>query len=466
MKSNITLFIDAGAVIKFSTDFNDYEPAFTRWEGVECYGFSPCIYGFEAENVSLIGRGRLDGQGKAWWDELRRKRKAGVNKPESDMEKKVASLNKGYENAGSGGGGRETQFLRPPLVQFVSCKNVLIDGLIHENSPFWNTHIVYCENVTINNTNFKNPYEAPNTDGLDIDSSKNVHISNCNFDVGDDCLCIKSGIDADGRRVGRHTENVTITNCTMVHGHGGVVFGSECAGGVQNVVISNCIFIGTDRGIRIKSRRGRGGFIRDIRASNIIMEDVICPLVFNLYYRCGAKNEDIPILNDKNPRPVDETTPYVKNMHISNITSKRTRSCAGIFLGLPEMPIEGLRLNDIVIEMDKVGERNNPAMDFDFTMMQRGGFFGRNLKDASFKNIRIIGAAESTIELNSSSNIDIDGMEFIDFNKEKPLIKLNDCDSIYIHNCKKPKDANEFLKISGEKSSNIELFGNSKSLDS
>ena len=149
-------------------------------------------------------------------------------------------------------------------------------------------------------------------------------------------------MDKDGRRVGKPTENVTISNCIMLHGHGGVVIGSEIAGNIRNVTISNCQFFGTDRGIRIKARRGRGGTVEDIRVNNIIMQRVLSPIVMNLFYRCGASPEDV-LLFEANPQPVTEKTPVLRNISLSNITARDVRAAAGFLHGLPEMPVSCLK---------------------------------------------------------------------------------------------------------------------------
>jgi polygalacturonase len=315
----------------------------------------------------------------------------------SDLNKEV------IKKAGSGGGGIETNFLRPPLVQFNDCSNVTISGITVRNSAFWNTHILYCSDVTIRNVRFSNPSDSPNTDGLDIDSSDNVRISDCFFDVGDDCLALKSGMDEDGRRVGRPTENVTITNCIMRKGHGAVVFGSECAGGIRNVVVSNCIFIDTDRGIRVKSRRKRGGFIENIHVSNIIMENVICPIVLNLYYRCGIKPEEREYANSKKREAVNEGTPFIRNINVSGISSIRTKSACGVFFGLPEKPIEGIVVRDSYFEMVGQSEPVAPAMDFEDTKAIRRGFFGYNLKDCKLSHIDVKGVEGKVIDFKKSS---------------------------------------------------------------
>ncbi len=388
--NNMNLYLDAGTVIYFSRDFKDYPPVFTRWEGVECFGFHPCIYGKDLENISITGHGIIDGQGEVWWEEFRKRRKEGRIKPELDIEKELARLNPGYDKAGSGGGGREMQFLRPPLIQFLNCKNITIDGVICRNSPFWNNHYVYCENVVVNNVKFINPYDAPNTDGLDIDSCRNIRITNSTFDVGDDCLCLKAGLDKDGIRVGKPTEIVTVTNCTMLHGHGGVVFGSDSSGGIRNAAISNCIFIGTDRGIRFKSRRGRGGIAENITFNNIVMKDVICPIVFNLFYKCGAGEGDDHLFAQE-IQEVSETTPEIKNINISNIIATEVKGAAGFFYGLPERPLKNISLNNIKIEM-----KNPHADDGSDADMTRGikfhkktGFLCKFMEDAVFDNIKI-----------------------------------------------------------------------------
>lgn len=411
--SNITLFIESGVFLKFSPNFNEYPPVKTRWEGVECYGFSPLIYGKDLENVSIVGRGVIDGQGQHWWNEIRRKRKEGKLYPESEMEKKLAELNPDFKKQPSGGGGRETQFLRPPLLQLINCKNVLIEGVTLQNSPFWNTHPVYCENLTINAVTFKNPSDAPNTDGLDIDSCKNVRISNCFFDVGDDCLCLKSGIGEDGLRVGKATENVVITNCNMLNGHGGVVIGSETSGGIKNVSISNCLFIGTDRGIRLKTRRGRAGTVEDINISDIIMKDVLCPIVMNMYYVCGSKPEDEPLFSTK-AQTITEVTPWVKNISIANITARGISGVAAFFYGLPERPIENLRLINVELSLNDNSDVDpmKSAMTRGISPMKGRGIWGRFLKNARFTEVSIVSD-------NKTNKISIEDSKDVYFNGKK-----------------------------------------------
>lgn len=389
LTSNLTLYLEAGAVVRFSDDFDMYPPVKTRWGGASCYAFSPLIFGDQIENVEICGRGVFDGQGRSWWEELKRLNKQGINAPYDERTKQIAELNPGYNNTGHGGGGRPTQFLRPPLLQFLECSHVRVEGVTFSNSPFWNTHLVLCDDVSVHNVRFQNPEEAPNGDGLDIDSSTCVRVSDCHFDVGDDCLCLKSGVDADGRNEGRPTEDVTIINCTMRKGHGGVVLGSESAGDIRRVLVSNCIFNGTERGIRVKSRRGRGGTIEDFRVVNLLMNNIGCPLVITAYYWCGTPEHRKEYIASDEQQPLSEETPILRNFSFTNLTCRDIKWAAGVFWGLPEAPIEGLYLDDVIIAMDSEAEPGMAEGAFGVpNPTASAGIMGRNLKAAVFKSVR------------------------------------------------------------------------------
>ncbi len=177
-----------------------------------------------------------------------------------------------------------------------------------------------------------------------------MHISDCHVSVGDDCITLKAGNQFEMPDLRASCRDITITNCTLERGHGGVVIGSEMSGGVQNVVISNCVFIGTDRGIRLKSRRGRGGTVEHVRVNNLVMDGVLCPFTMNLYYHCGARGDQT--VSDKNARPVDEGTPIIRHIHFSNITATGVSTAAGFFYGLAEMPLEDISFTDVSISHD------------------------------------------------------------------------------------------------------------------
>ena len=237
LKSNINLHIEDGATVLFSDNFDDYPVVKSRWEGVECYGYSPCIYGENLENVSITGKGIIDGNGYRWWNEYKKRRQHGQTTPISERDKEFEKLNKDIDTSDCGGGGIGSFFFRPPLIQFNNCSNVLLERITARNSPFWNTHLLYCKDVTVKNATFQNPDDGCNGDGLDIDSCSSVNISDCIFDVNDDGLCLKSGIGKDGMRVNKPCENISINNCKVLRGHGGVVMGSETAGDIRNVKI-------------------------------------------------------------------------------------------------------------------------------------------------------------------------------------------------------------------------------------
>ena len=404
--SNLTLHLDAGAALRFSDSFSDYPPVPTRWEGVECYGFSPLIYGYELENVSIQGRGILDGRGGAWWREIGARRAEGRTTPETAQEKHLARLNPGYQRADSGGGGREMQFLRPPLVQLFRCRNVLIRDIICLDSPFWNTHLVYCDNGVLDGVTFRNPAEAPNTDGLAIDSCRSIRVSNCLFDVGDDCISLKAGAGKQGRQIAQTCENIIISNCTMLHGHGGVVLGSETAGGIRKVLIADCVFSGTDRGIRLKSRRGRGGLIEDIQAGNLIMTDVLCPLVINSYYRCGSRPDETRLFTEAK-QPVSAATPRIRGISLSNIIARNVRAAAGFVCGLPESPVEDLNLSNLTIELDPAAPETlrDAAMTRGIDPGSGRGLFGRHIRRGRISGLRVSGAGDTPLRLEKCEDI-------------------------------------------------------------
>ena len=354
LRDNITLFVDAGAVLLGSQNIADYPIVTMRWEGVTKPTHAPLITGDGLKNIAVTGRGIIDGRGEMWWKLHRAKT---LDAP------------------------------RPRLISFSNCKNVLIEGITLTNSPAWTINPVRCENVTVDKVTISNPADSPNTDGINPDSCCNVHISNCHIDVGDDCVTIKSGIETEPRELLVPCENITITNCTMVHGHGGVVIGSEMSGGVRNVAISNCVFVGTDRGIRLKSRRGRGGIVEDIRVSNIVMTDVLCPFTMNLYYHINKRGDQYT--SDKQAQPITDGTPIFRHIHYSHITARNSQYAAAFLYGLPEMPIEDVSFDDVSIAMAANAQAGAPDMADDIPAMQRAGFFARNVRRLRLRDVEI-----------------------------------------------------------------------------
>lgn len=352
ISSNSGLNLSPSAILKFIDDPELYPPVYTRWEGVRCWSMHPCIYAENSENISIEGKGIIDGSGEKWWKEAREKKLHSL-KPEKSYEKRLALLNVGYERQPEGGGGRKSQFLRPSLIEFNSCKNVRISSVKIMNSPFWTVHPIFSEKVEIENVTIVNPSDTPNTDAIDIDSCKDVHIKGCLINVGDDGLCLKSGAGEDGIFVNIPTESVLIEECTVTSAHGGAVIGSETAAGIKNVTFKNCNFLGTDRGVRVKTRRGRGGKIENILFSHLNIIDSLCPIAFNMYYKCGATDDSLFSLETKE---INKETPKIKNITIEGIVAKNCKSSAGFIVGLPESRIENLLIKDSYFSVNSASE--------------------------------------------------------------------------------------------------------------
>lgn len=432
LRSYMTLELEAGALLLFHTEFDKYPPVPTRWSGYECYGYSPLIYGRGLTQVTIKGKGIIDGQGSAWWQAYRELRKGGT--VDSVLTKDIAVKNGDLiQSVKSNIVEWPSQFLRPPLLQLIDCEQVSLEGVTLQNSPFWNTHLVYCTDVHIHGVKIKNPSDTPNGDGMDIDSCTNVRISDSYFDVGDDCLCIKSGIDEDGRRVGKPSENIAITNCTMLRGHGGVVLGSEMAGGIRNVAISNCIFIGTDRGIRMKTNRARGGYIKNVLVSNIYMEDVFCPLTINSFYRHGVDESD-PLISSPDAVAVTESTPIIDHIRISHVTAKGCRSSAGFIYGLPEMPIRDVQLSHVHIEMttdpDEMGDE--PDMVREKIIMAGDGMLCKHVEGMEFHHVRIETRQGSALRLEDARDIEVNDLKMKQLHPETPVVKATRVADVFV----------------------------------
>jgi len=367
LRNNITLHIDAGAIILGSENPENYPIIHSRWEGRHQDTHAPLIAGQNLNNIAVIGRGTIDGQGAVWW--------------------------KAYRDG-------TLAHPRPRLIGFSGCNNVLIEDITAINSPSWTINPVHCQNVNIHAITIVNPAASPNTDGINPDSCRLVHISDCYVSVGDDCITIKSGTEYERPDLSAPCRDITISNCTLERGHGGVVIGSEMSGGVKNVVISNCVFIGTDRGIRIKSRRGRGGIIEDIRVSNLVMDGVLCPFTMNLYYHIGERG-NLKVA-DKNPHLVDDSTPLLRRIHFSHITAREVKHAAGFLYGLAEMPLEDISFTDVSISISHEVDSGYPEMADDIPSMSQAGFFIRNAHHLRLENVEVTGQVGKAFDMDDS----------------------------------------------------------------
>lgn len=371
LKSNVNLHLRQGAVLQFTDDLSQYPLIKTNWEGVEAIRNHSPIYGVDLENIAITGHGLLDGAGQAWrpvkknkvtppeWQQLIAaggflNNKQDIWYPtESSLKgasvKRAGVVAEGYDltNAAS-----VKDFLRPNMLSLIRCEKILLEGVTFQNSPAWCLHPLLSQHLTVRNITVRNPWNAQNGDGIDLESCRYVLIENSTFDVGDDGICIKSGRDEEGRKRGVPTEDVIIRNSTVFHGHGGFVIGSEMSGGARNIFVSDCNFLGTDIGLRFKTTRGRGGVVENIFIQNIRMNNIGgAAILFDMYYMAkdplsmfsGADNPSIEF------QRVNEGTPQFRDITIKNVICKGAETA--IFVrGLPEMNIKNILLENISIE--------------------------------------------------------------------------------------------------------------------
>lgn len=369
LRSNIDLHLEAGAVIQFAADENLYPLIKTSFEGLDTRRCQSPLSANGATNISVTGHGVIDGNGQYWRPVKRSKvtdshwKRLLAVPGSQELKKDYWVPSEGYARGEKGANmnvpnattDEEWQavkrFLRPVMVSLVDCKNVLLQGVIFQNSPAWNLHPLMCQNIIIDNVLVRNPAYAQNGDALDLESCTNALIVNSRFDAGDDGICIKSGKDADGRRRGIPCANVVVDGCTVFAGHGGFVVGSEMSGGVKNIKVSNCQFVGTDVGLRFKSTRGRGGIVENILIDGVSMTDIeTYALTFNMYYGGKSVSEVLAEGGQQEPQqvPVTEETPIFRHIDIRNVVCHNA-GYAMEFNGLPEMPINGITLQNIDI---------------------------------------------------------------------------------------------------------------------
>jgi len=400
LQSNIDLHLLRDAELLFSQDVADYLPVvFSRHEDIECYKYSAFVYADGKTNIAITGEGTLNCQGKPWWAWKTSKRK---------VEEQLYALG-GTPDAGvrvfDGSGGKE---LRPAFFQPMRCTNVLVEGVTFLYGAFWTITPTYCENVIIRNVRIETegPYgHTPNGDGIDPSSCRNVLIEHCTFDTGDDCIAIKAGRDADGLRVGKPTENVVIRHCRSLRGHGGIVIGSETCGGIRNIYAYDCKFNGTDRIVRIKTARGRGGVIENMWFSYLSADTIEQEAIhINMLYAGNKPPVD----------PVARTTPVIRNIHYSNISCTFAKRRAVEFLGLPESPVDTISLDSI-------------------NMRAARGITCSNARMVSFKHVNIATNAW-------------------------PVAELLDCRSVTFDSVSVPSDADPFLYVEGPESGGIMLL--------
>jgi polygalacturonase len=422
LKSNLRIHAEDGALVIFSPDKSLYPLIETSFEGYDTYRCISPIYGKDLENIAFTGKGVWDGTGEAWrpvkkekltsmqWKEL--VGSGGIISEDGKIWYPSESYKRGHEMSEMNVPVQFRDisefesirdFLRPVMVSLVNCRKVLLDGPVFQNSPAWCLHPLMCEDLTIRNISVKNPWYSQNGDGIDIESCKNTLLYNSNFDVGDDAICIKSGKNADGRKRGKPTENLIIRNCIVYHGHGGVTIGSEMSGGVRNMSVADCTFMGTDVGLRFKSNRGRGGVVENIWFDNIRMTNIPTQAVsFNLYYGglsvsdMLAEGKNIETTTGEIP-PVTEETPHFRNITIRNLTCRG--ALQAIYLqGLPELNLENVTLENIDIQAES-------------------GIVCIDASKIKIKNIHLTVGTMPLVRILNSSSVDIQGLKVNEINE-------------------------------------------------
>ena len=376
LKSNVNLYLAKGALLVFTPDFSQYPLVVSSFEGVEAARCQSPITAEGQENIAITGAGIINGNG-IYWRPIKKDKltetewknhlqnyggaltedkkmwypsKAAV---EASKLKDIGKLIDGkkladYENI--------KDFLRPNMVRINNCKRVLIEGITLENSPAWTTHIVMSAQIVVRGLKVKNPWWGTNTDAIDLESCTNALLEDCIFDTGDDGITIKSGRDEDGRKRGVPTQNVIIKNCTVYRSHGGFVVGSEMSGGVKNIYVSDCTFIGSDIGLRFKTVRGRGGMVENIYVHNVNMKDIVSEaILFDMYYaavdpvRLVGEAAIKPIIEKF---PVTEATPQFQNFYFDQIVCNGARKAVFV-RGLPEMPIKNVQLSNLYMSANE-----------------------------------------------------------------------------------------------------------------
>lgn len=377
LKSNMLLYLakEAKIIAKYNRAELPILPGtiegyhFGTWEGSFVDRFASTITAIGLERVSIAGEGEIDEQASLgdWYQNHREKRIA-------------------WRGAG---------------IYLKDCSEAQLIGLYIHDTPSWNVHPFLSNDLKFINLRLENPVSMPTTDGLDPDCCSNVLIAGCSFNVGDDCIALKSGALELAKEVRRPCKNITIRNNYMAAGHGGVVFGSECSGGIQNVIVEQCIFDHTDRGLRIKTRRGRGcvGSIDKITFQNIIMTGVKVPFVINMYYNMGPAGGHEEYVWTQKRLPVDEKTPIVGHFRFSNMTCTEVGYAAGVFLGLPESMIAGIEFENISFSYDSTIDADCPVMVEHPFKLKNAGLYCLNVGKIMTKHVTFSGVCGDEIDI-------------------------------------------------------------------
>ncbi len=374
LKSNMTIELGENAVLLGLTDESRYpvipgtlndivtgeDVQFGMWEGESVPMHQSLLFAEYAENINIIGRGTVDGnaQNSQWWVNVK--------------ERKIA---------------------RPRLLFFNRCKNVTVHGITVQNAASWQIHPYFSQQMNFFDLEINAPKDSPNTDALDPEACDNVNIVGCKFSVGDDCIAIKSGKIEIGKKYKTPADHHTIRNCLMQFGHGAVTLGSEMAGGVKNLTVNRCIFNHTDRGLRIKTRRGRGKYavIDGVLFENIKMDGVLTPIVINMWYNCCDPDRFSEYNTTREKLPVDDRTPYLGKFTFKDMDCENCQVAACYCDGLPEMPIDEITVENIKFTYDPDAKPGYPSMKNNNVQLCRAGMYFDNVRRLTVKNVTVDG---------------------------------------------------------------------------
>lgn len=391
LKSDLTLEIDDDAVLSAYTDRDKFpilpgliesydetsEYNLATWEGNPLDCFASIITGINVSNVVITGGGTLDGNAsfENWWEGDGREKTGGA--------------------------------YRPRMIFLNHCENITVHGLTVQNSPAWNLHPYFSNHTRWIDLKVLNPKVSPNTDGMDPESVDGLEVVGVYFSLGDDCIAMKSGKYYMGHKYKVTSQNVEIRQCYMRHGHGSVTLGSEMAAGVKHLVCRDCIFEDTDRGLRVKTRRGRGedAVIEDITFENIRMDGVLTPFVVNSYYWCCDPDGHSEYVRTKEALPVDERTPQIKQLTFRNIEAHNCHVAAAFLYGLPESKMEEVSFENVHIDFAENPTPEYPAMMADVEPCTRKGIYINNAKKVILKNVTVEGAEGEPVEIENADEV-------------------------------------------------------------
>ncbi len=373
LKSDLTLDLDEGSVLLADPEEEHYpllpgEPEdgvtgeniqVNTWEGSPALGRQSILSAYYAQHVNVIGRGVIDGNAtfETWWKDVKARTIA-----------------------------------RPKLVFFNHCEHVTFHGVLGRNSPAWNFHPFFCKDVGFYDIAVEAPANSHNTDGTDPESCDDVRYLGVRFSVGDDAIAIKSGKMYMGMKYKTPATRHVIRNCLMERAHGALTLGSEISGGIQDLSVSQCLFSHTDRGLRIKTRRGRGEqcVVDGVEFSNILMDNVMCPIVINMYYFCDPDGKTEYVWS-KETLPVDERTPHMGSFTFRDMTCADCEWAAAYCYGLPEMPIDSVTIENVTFTFKEDAAAGKPAMMSYIEDVSKLGLYFNCVKKVSLKNVTLTG---------------------------------------------------------------------------